>query len=33
MIRIVDGTGAGHWAVHDDATLMRQPTGATAHDR
>ena len=27
MIRIVDGKGAEHWAVRDDATLMRQLTG------
>jgi predicted ester cyclase len=28
MIRIVGGKGAEHWAVRDDATLMRQLTGA-----
>lgn len=30
MIRIVDGKGAEHWAVRDDATLMRQLTGLAA---
>ena len=29
MIRIVDGKGAEHWAVRDDAALMRQLTGPT----
>ena len=28
MIRVVDGKGAEHWAVRDDAALMRQLTGA-----
>ncbi len=28
IIRIVDGKGAEHWAVRDDASLMRQLTGA-----
>ena len=28
MIRIVDGRGAEHWAVRDDASLMRQLTGS-----
>lgn len=27
MIRIVDGKGVEHWAVRDDASLMRQLTG------
>jgi predicted ester cyclase len=27
MIRVVDGLGAEHWAVRDDAGLMRQLTG------
>ena len=27
MIRVVDGKGAEHWAVRDDASLMRQLTG------
>jgi Predicted ester cyclase len=27
MIRVVDGKGVEHWAVRDDATLMRQLTG------
>jgi hypothetical protein len=27
MIRVVDGKGAEHWAVRDDAALMRQLTG------
>jgi predicted ester cyclase len=30
MIRIVDGRGAEHWAVRDDAALMRQLTGPAA---
>jgi hypothetical protein len=29
LIRMVDGEGAEHWAVRDDATLMRQLTGPT----
>ncbi len=28
MIRMVNGKGAEHWAVRDDAALMRQLTGA-----
>jgi hypothetical protein len=27
MIRIRNGKGVEHWAVRDDATLMRQLTG------
>ncbi|HJU96915.1 MAG TPA: ester cyclase [Jiangellaceae bacterium] len=27
IIRIVDGKGVEHWAVRDDASLMRQLTG------
>jgi predicted ester cyclase len=27
MIRVVDGQGVEHWAVRDDATLMRQLGG------
>lgn len=27
MVRVVDGKGAEHWAVRDDAALMRQLTG------
>jgi predicted ester cyclase len=27
MIRVVNGKGVEHWAVRDDATLMRQLTG------
>jgi len=27
MIRVVDGKGVEHWAVRDDASLMRQLTG------
>jgi predicted ester cyclase len=27
MIRIVDGKGVEHWAVRDDASLLRQLTG------
>lgn len=30
MIRMVDGKGTEHWAVRDDATLMRQLTGELA---
>lgn len=28
LIRVVDGLGAEHWAVRDDASLMRQLTAA-----
>jgi predicted ester cyclase len=28
IVRLVDGKGAEHWAVRDDASLMRQLTGA-----
>ena len=28
LVRIVDGKGAEHWAVRDDASLMRQLTDA-----
>ena len=28
IIRVVDGKGAEHWAVRDDAALMQQLTGA-----
>ena len=31
MIRIEDGKGVEHWAVRDDAGLMRQLTGQPAH--
>ena len=31
MIRFEQGTSAEHWAVRDDATLMRQLTGAAGH--
>lgn len=27
IVRVVDGKGVEHWAVRDDATLMRQLTG------
>ena len=27
MVRVLDGQGVEHWAVRDDATLMRQLTG------
>ena len=27
MIRVIDGKGAEHWVVRDDAALMRQLTG------
>jgi predicted ester cyclase len=30
IIRIVDGKGVEHWAVRDDASLMRQLTGDAA---
>jgi hypothetical protein len=30
MIRFQDGLGVEHWAVRDDASLMRQLTGAAA---
>lgn len=30
LIRVVDGLGAEHWAVRDDAGLMRQLTGQVA---
>jgi len=33
MIRMVNGKGAEHWAVRDDATLMRQLTGPAAPTR
>jgi predicted ester cyclase len=29
IIRVVDGKGAEHWAVRDDAALMQQLTAAT----
>ena len=29
IIRVVHGKGAEHWAVRDDASLMKQLTGAT----
>lgn len=29
MIRVVNGKGVEHWAVRDDASLMRQLTGPT----
>ncbi len=30
LIRVVDGKGVEHWAVRDDATLMRQLSGELA---
>ena len=33
MIRIVGGKGAEHWAVRDDAALMRQLTGPESPER
>lgn len=33
MIRVVGGKGAEHWAVRDDAALMRQLTGGERHSR
>lgn len=30
IIRVVDGKGTEHWAVRDDATLMRQLTSTTS---
>ena len=33
MIRVVNGKGAEHWAVRDDAALMRQLTGPLSHER
>jgi hypothetical protein len=32
MIRIVDGKAVEHWAVRDDAGLMRQLTSDAATD-
>ncbi len=32
MIRVEHGKGVEHWAVHDDATLMRQLTAAPSPD-
>jgi predicted ester cyclase len=32
LIRVINGKGAEHWAVRDDATLMRQLTGPRTHD-
>ncbi|MGH3367796.1 MAG: ester cyclase [Nocardioidaceae bacterium] len=30
IVRVVDGKGVEHWAVRDDASLMRQLTGGSA---